>query len=88
MRQGAAPQIADLAGGQITMGYTSVAAANLKILHAAAVKALSSPEMQQKLVEQGGIPSPGTPDAFRSLIVADSAKFAQIIKDVGIPMEG
>ena len=141
--KGAAPQIADLAGGQITMGYTSVAAAislikagklrpigvtskervralpevpslsetpalaayelnnwfglfapsgvspaNMKILHAAAVKALSGPELQQKLVEQGGIPSPGTPDAFRSLIAADSTKFAQIIKDVGIPMEG
>ena len=141
--KGAAPQIADLAGGQITMGYTSVAAAlslikagklrpigvtskervralpdepslsetpalaayelnnwfglfapggvlaaHIKVVHAAAVKALSSAELQQKLVEQGGIPSPGTPDAFRSLIVSDSSKFAQIIKDVGIPMEG
>jgi tripartite-type tricarboxylate transporter receptor subunit TctC len=52
------------------------------------VKALSSAELQQKLVEQGGIPSPGQPEEFRSLILADSQKFAQIIKDVGIPMEG
>jgi len=141
--KGAAPQIADLAGGQITMGYTSVAAALslikagklrpigvtskervravpdvpslsetpalaayelnnwfglfapsgvppaiLQTVHAAAVKALSSPELQAKLIEQGGIPSPGQPEAFRSLIVSDSQKFAQIIKDVGIPMEG
>jgi tripartite-type tricarboxylate transporter receptor subunit TctC len=141
--KGAAPQIADLAGGQITMGYTSVAAAlslikagklrpigvtskervralpdvpslsetpalaayelnnwfglfapsgmssaHVKVVHAAALKALSSPELQAKLIEQGGIPSPGQPEAFRALIVADSQKFAQIIKDVGIPMEG
>jgi tripartite-type tricarboxylate transporter receptor subunit TctC len=141
--KGAAPQIADLAGGQITMGYTSVAAAlslikagklrpigvtskervralsdvpslsetpalasyelnnwfglfapagiapnTLTTLHAAALKALSSAELQARLVEQGGIPSPGTPEAFRALIVGDSGKFAKIIKDVGIPMEG
>jgi len=141
--KGAAPQIADLAAGQITMGYTSVAAAlglirggklrpiavtskervqaipdvpalaetpalaayelnnwfglfapagmppaALQTLHAAAVKALTKPELQKTLVDQGGIPSPGTPDAFRSLIVADSGKFAKIIRDVNIPMEG
>jgi tripartite-type tricarboxylate transporter receptor subunit TctC len=141
--KGAAPQIADLAGGQITMGYTSVAAAIslikagklrpigvtskervkalpdvpslsetpalagyelnnwfglfapagvspaiVQTLNTAAVKALSSPELQAKLIEQGGIPSPGRPDAFRSLIQSDSQTFAKIIKDVGIPMEG
>jgi tripartite-type tricarboxylate transporter receptor subunit TctC len=141
--KGAAPQIADLAAGQITMGYTSVAAAigliragklrpigvtskervraiaevptlsetpaladyelnnwfglfgpagvsqaNIQVVNAAAVKALSSPELQKTLVEQGGIPSPGTPDAFRALIAGDSKKFAQIIRDVNIPMEG
>jgi tripartite-type tricarboxylate transporter receptor subunit TctC len=141
--KGAAPLITDLAAGQITMGFTSVAAAislvkagklrpiavtskervlaladvpalaetpalaayelnnwfglfapggtpsaMVQVLNAAAVKALASPELQKKLVEQGGIPSPGTPDAFRALIVADSKKFAQIIRDVGIPMEG
>jgi len=141
--KGAAPQIADLAAGQITMGYTSVAAAiglirpgklrpigvtskervraipdvpslsetpvladyelnnwfglfapagvspvNVQVVHAAAVKALSSAELQKILVEQGGIPAPGTPDAFRALIASDSKKFAQIIRDVNIPMEG
>jgi tripartite-type tricarboxylate transporter receptor subunit TctC len=141
--KGAAPQIADLAAGQITMGYTSVAAAigliragklrpigvtskervsalpdvaslsetpalasyelnnwfglfapagvspaNVQIVNTAAVRALSSAELQKVLVEQGGIPSPGTPEAFRTLIAADSKKFAQIIRDVNIPMEG
>jgi tripartite-type tricarboxylate transporter receptor subunit TctC len=141
--KGAAPQIADLAAGQITMGYTSVAAAiglikagklrsigvtskervralpevpslsetpalaayelnnwfglfapsgmasaQVQTVHAAAVKALSTPELQQKLIEGGGIPSPGAPEEFRALIVADSQTFARIIKDVGIPMEG
>lgn len=62
--------------------------AMLQIVHAAAVKALASAELQKKLVEQGGIPAPGTREAFRALIVADSKKFAQIIREVGIPMEG
>jgi tripartite-type tricarboxylate transporter receptor subunit TctC len=52
------------------------------------VKALASPELQKKLVEQEGIRSPGTPEAFRALIAADSKKFAEIIRDVSIPMEG
>ena len=67
---------------------SGMSSAHVKVVHAAAVKALSSPELQAKLIEQGGIPSPGQPEAFRALIVADSQKFAQIIKDVGIPMEG
>ena len=65
-----------------------VSPANIQIVNAAAVKALSSAELQKILVEQGGIPSPGTPDAFRALIAGDSKKFAQIIRDVNIPMEG
>ena len=44
--------------------------------------------LQARLVEQGGIPSPGTAEAFRTLILGDWQKFAQIIKDVGIPLEG
>jgi tripartite-type tricarboxylate transporter receptor subunit TctC len=60
----------------------------VQTVQAAGVKALASPELQKKLVEQGGIPSPGTPEAFRALIASDSKKFAQIIRDVGIPMEG
>jgi tripartite-type tricarboxylate transporter receptor subunit TctC len=141
--KGAAPLIADLVAGQISMGFTSVAAAIslikagklrpiavtsrervpalpdvpplaetpalasyelnnwfglfapagippavLATLNTTAVKALSTPELQKRLVEQGGIPAPGTPQAFRDLIAADSRKFAQIIKDVNIPMEG
>jgi tripartite-type tricarboxylate transporter receptor subunit TctC len=60
----------------------------VQTVQAAAVKALASPELRKKLFEHGGIPPPGTPEAFRALIVADSKKFAQIIRDVGIPMEG
>jgi tripartite-type tricarboxylate transporter receptor subunit TctC len=141
--KGAAPQIADLVAGQITMGFTSVAAAIALIragklrpiavtskervralpdvpalaetpalaayelnnwfglfapagvppaivqaVHAAAFRALSAPELQKILSDQGGIPSPGTPDAFRGLIAADSKKFAQIIRETNIPMEG
>jgi hypothetical protein len=40
------------------------------------------------MVDGGGIPSLGAPEAFRALIQADSQTFARIIKEVGIPMEG
>jgi tripartite-type tricarboxylate transporter receptor subunit TctC len=67
---------------------SGVALAMVQTVQAAAVKALASPELQKKLVEQEGIRSPGTPEAFRALIAADSKKFAEIIRDVSIPMEG
>lgn len=141
--KGAAPLIAELVGGHISMGFTSVAAmfAHVKAgrlrpiavtsrervpaipdipalaetpalasyelnnwfglfapagvpagvlaaLNAAAVKALSTPDLRQRLIDQGGIVAPGSPDAFRELIAADSRRFAQIIRDVNIPMEG
>ena len=58
---------------------SGMASAQVKTVHAAAVKALSTPELQQKLIEGGGIPSPGAPEEFRALIVADSQTFARII---------
>ncbi|GIK88226.1 MAG: hypothetical protein BroJett026_37070 [Betaproteobacteria bacterium] len=140
--KGAAPQIADLVGGQITMGFTSVAAALplirsgklkaiavsskervpaipdvaplaetpalagyelnnwfglfapaglppavLRTVNEAAVKALGSPAMQKSIVEGGAIPSPQTPDEFRSFVAGESQKFAQIIREVGITAE-
>ncbi len=137
--KGAAPQMADIMGGQITMGYTSVAAALPLIrggrlrpiavtsrvrvsalpdvptlaetpalaayeldnwfglfapaavpkpivaaLNGAAVKALSTPQMQKTIVDGGAIPAPMTPDAFAAFVAAQSQIYAQIIKEVGI----
>jgi tripartite-type tricarboxylate transporter receptor subunit TctC len=140
--KGAAPQITDLLGGQITSGFTSVAAAMpliksgklrpiavsskqrvpalpdvpalaetpglaayelnnwfgmfapaglppavLQTISAAAVKALASPTMQKLIVDNGAIPSPQTPEEFRRFLAAESAKFAQIIREVNITAE-
>lgn len=137
--KGAAPQIADIVGGQIAMGYMSVAAAMplirggrlrpiavtskvrvpalpdvptlsetpaladyeldnwfglfapaavpkpiIATLNAAAVQVLGTPAMQKTIVDGGGMPAPGTPEAFAAFIAAQSQIYAQIIKEVGI----
>jgi tripartite-type tricarboxylate transporter receptor subunit TctC len=56
-------------------------------LNAAAVKALGFPEVRERLIALGGDPSPGRPEAFARQIREDSAKYAAIIKEVGVTSE-
>ena len=58
----------------------------LKRLNAAAVQALKTPEMANKLQASGFEPSPTTPDQFREFIRNESAKFAKIIVDANIKL--
>lgn len=53
-------------------------------LNAAAVQVLGTPAMQKTIVDGGGMPAPGTPEAFAAFIAAQSRIYAQIIKEVGI----
>jgi tripartite-type tricarboxylate transporter receptor subunit TctC len=59
----------------------------LQTLHAATLKALG-PELQQVLVDLGGIPAPDTPEQFRSFIAAEWVAFAAIVKDIGVTIDG
>jgi tripartite-type tricarboxylate transporter receptor subunit TctC len=56
-------------------------------LNAALGKALAMPEVQQKIADTGGVPSPSTPEEFMGRIRADVAKFGQIVKSANIKID-
>jgi tripartite-type tricarboxylate transporter receptor subunit TctC len=57
----------------------------LATLNADFVRALNSPDMKQRLADHGVDPVPGTADAFAAFIKSETAKWAKVIKDAGIP---
>lgn len=48
---------------------------------------LAEPEMAEKMSQNGLTPAFSSPDAFRAEITADIARFAKLVKDVGITMQ-
>jgi tripartite-type tricarboxylate transporter receptor subunit TctC len=59
----------------------------LRRLNAAAVQALKTPEMGNKLRASGFEPSPTTPEQFRDFIKNESAKFGKIIVEANIKLD-
>ena len=56
-------------------------------LNEAAVKALKSPEVAKILLDQGAVPSAGTPQAFTGFIKAQTVKWAEVIRVSGTKLE-
>jgi tripartite-type tricarboxylate transporter receptor subunit TctC len=50
-------------------------------------KALAAPAVKQRLLAQGAIPGGGTPQQFASMIAAESAKWAQVVKTSGAKVD-
>ena len=51
------------------------------------VKALQTPDMNERFVSQGGDPAPSTPDELRRYMADESARWAKTIKAAGIRTE-
>ncbi len=51
-------------------------------------RALADPGVIQRLIDQGVEATPGTPAAFRQLIVAETERWRKVIKTAGITAEG
>jgi len=84
---------AGLAGYQVTTWYGVFAPAGtppaiVKRLHADLVKAMQTPDTRSKLE---GIGADGTvsrsPEEFAALVRADTARYAKIVKDIGLKMD-
>lgn len=45
--------------------------------------AFADPAMQKRIAEAGGMPLPGTPEAFGRLLAAETGKWGQVIKNSG-----
>lgn len=50
-------------------------------------KALKSPQVSKALVELGFVPSGSSPEAFKTYIKAESAKYAKLVKAANIRLE-
>jgi tripartite-type tricarboxylate transporter receptor subunit TctC len=84
---------AGLPGYQVTTWYGVFAPAGtpsavVNRLHADLVKAMQTPEVRAKLE---GIGADGTvsrsPDEFAALVRADTARYAKIVKDIGLKLD-
>jgi tripartite-type tricarboxylate transporter receptor subunit TctC len=84
---------AGLPGYQVTTWYGLFAPAGtppavVKRLHAEAVKAMQTPDTKAKLE---GIGADGTvsrsPEEFAALVRADTARYAKIVKDIGLKLD-
>jgi tripartite-type tricarboxylate transporter receptor subunit TctC len=56
-------------------------------LNREAARALTSPEVRDKLQAQGAEPMPGTPEAFAAFMQAEMAKWAPVVKQAGIKLD-
>jgi len=56
-------------------------------LHGAIVAVVRSPEITKRLAEDGSNPVANTPDEYRALIRKETAKWTQIVKAAGIPVQ-
>ena len=61
-------------------------AARITALNAATNAALSEPSAARRVSSLGGIAMPGTPAEFENFIAAETAKYAKVIADAGIPL--
>ena len=69
-------------------GPSGIPEATLAKLRAELKKALESADVKQKLNAAGGLdPYVATPDEFLALIKRDHAKYAKVVKDIGIKVD-
>jgi tripartite-type tricarboxylate transporter receptor subunit TctC len=50
-------------------------------------KAVATPQLKEQYAREGGEPQPMTPDEFGKFVLADVARWRQLVKDVGIRLE-
>jgi len=60
----------------------------VRILHAEVTEALKVPEIRSRQLEQGYEPVGSMPEAFAQYVKDEIAKYAKLIKDTGIKLEG
>jgi tripartite-type tricarboxylate transporter receptor subunit TctC len=54
-------------------------------LSAANVKALHTPELKERLLQQGAVPVPSTPEQFSAFFKGEVEKWAKVVKEGGLP---
>jgi len=83
---------AGVPGYELSSWYGILAAAGtpraiVERLHAAIVKIVAMPDVQQRMIEGGSDPQSSTPEEFMARMRSDVAKFSKVVKDGGIKGE-
>jgi tripartite-type tricarboxylate transporter receptor subunit TctC len=83
---------AALPGFDVTVWFSVLAPANtprdiVTRLNAEIVKALKTPDMRERLSQQGAEPVGNTPEEFAAVIKRDLAKWAKVVKDANIRLD-
>ncbi len=83
---------AGLPGHEVSAWYSVVVAAGtprpiVDRLHGALVKALQFPEVRDRLIAEGADPIGNTPEEFGAFMIAESAKWAKVVKVSGMKSE-
>jgi tripartite-type tricarboxylate transporter receptor subunit TctC len=88
------PTIAEsgFAGFEATTDWALLAPAGtpepvIRRLHEATAAAMRNPEVVERLRQNAIIPTPGTPEEFRTYHAAESAKWGEVIRSRGISLE-
>jgi len=56
-------------------------------INAETLKAMALPDVKDKLAKLGLDPNPGTPEALATLIQAETAKWAKVVRESGAKIE-
>jgi tripartite-type tricarboxylate transporter receptor subunit TctC len=90
----ALPTVAEagLPGFEVTVWFAVLAPAAtprdiVNRLNAEIVNALKTPDMRERLAQQGAEPVGNTPDEFAGVIKRDLAKWAKVVKEAGIKLD-
>ena len=87
------PAVAEaLPGFEVVGWYGVIGPAGLpepivRRLHAELVKALNAPDMRERILVDGSEPVGNSPEAFRQFMLADTAKWAKLVKESGAKLE-
>ena len=65
------------------VGPPGMPPAILKRIHAAAIAALSSPEVTEQYAKVSGVPMPSSPEEFSVYLAQDQAKWAAVVRAIG-----
>jgi tripartite-type tricarboxylate transporter receptor subunit TctC len=69
------------------IGPKGMPAEIVKVLNAAANKAMQDPELRAKMAEQGNDAVGGTPEQFAALIKSESPRWGKVVRDAKIEPE-
>ena len=88
------PTIAEsgVPGFEVTVWYgicapAAVSKPIIDKINADMIKALSTPDLKLRLEQLGVDPGSSTAEQFRALVESDTAKWAKVVKDAGIPAQ-